>query len=371
MAICKFYQQGTCKFGNRCYNEHVRSNSQNQGNTRQHQAHNDQYRNTASQFNQPRNRNQQNNSENYRSPFNRGGNSNYTSPSIKSNTQNSNDKFHWTSKSQSNRFSVLSEPQKQPQGNHNQQDQAQANSSQTDHASMFKTISEDMALWPSSKLWPFSCYCYAMGKQCIEGLADIQPEEIRVLYYLHGVDKYRSILEEVELIYARRKEELRYMADDTKAALLVQMESTVESNPSSSLSIYSLYGPGTDFKPAANENVAIGTPLGEIKVLEHEQLPQTNVFKTATPPATTLTPITPPGSSNTHSAPPSEGALGHVFKSTPTGAVNPKVVPTGTVKDATYTDKTDLTAGEIQQFEAQTFTLGKIPMRPPPKEFCR
>nr|XP_002130948.1 nucleoporin-like protein 2 [Ciona intestinalis] len=369
MVICKFYQQGNCKFGSRCYNEHVRYNeNRSRG---QQRSQNDNYGNRGrnqnyvqpSRFDDSNRQHKSHTTDNYSSPFNRGGsnNTNFSSGSEKHHTQQSIDKFHWTSKSQSNRFNALAELEEPPLSSNTVQSE--------DHASMFKTISEDMALWPSSKMWPFSCYSYAKEKNCVEGLADIQPEEIRTLYYLYGLERYRNILDEVELIYTKRKEELRYMSEETKSSLLLQLGSSIESNPSAGLSIYSLYGPGTEFKSSSKVADVAAFPT-QSTVNPTVTSTTTDLFKPAVAQSNPSA-LPPPSSSFIQPPPATGGALGQMFKTVPAAETKPLVSVSLTTQDPTYTDKTELTATELQQFEAQSFTLGKIPMRPPPKDLCR
>ena len=39
--------------------------------------------------------------------------------------------------------------------------------------------------------------------------------------------------------------------------------------------------------------------------------------------------------------------------------------------ESIYTDESILTEPELKEFKSTSFTLGKIPMRPPPKSYCR
>ncbi|POI20392.1 hypothetical protein CIB84_015860, partial [Bambusicola thoracicus] len=54
------------------------------------------------------------------------------------------------------------------------------------------------------------------------------------------------------------------------------------------------------------------------------------------------------------------GASGHNVTSAPSA------VPSGIASDKLYTPRSELTAEELEQFEAKRFTLGKIPLKPPP-----
>lgn len=51
-------------------------------------------------------------------------------------------------------------------------------------------------------------------------------------------------------------------------------------------------------------------------------------------------------------------------------SANPFQTPAVPVDERTYSKIESLSAEEIQAFQAPTFELGKIPLKPPPKEFC-
>lgn len=88
-----------------------------------------------------------------------------------------------------------------------------------------------------------------------------------------------------------------------------------------------------------------------------EVSPSTPVFK---PPQAPLQP------SSTESAVSIQPVVS-LFK---TGASVPSSVSTSRDQDK-YTDESILTESEISEFKAESFTLGKIPMRPPPESYCK
>ncbi|KAF7237726.1 Nucleoporin-like protein 2 [Varanus komodoensis] len=60
------------------------------------------------------------------------------------------------------------------------------------------------------------------------------------------------------------------------------------------------------------------------------------------------------------------GQQSNVFGSSATLAS--PVIPTNVTSEKLFTLKTELSAEELRQFEAKKFTLGKIPLKPPPVE---
>ena len=63
-------------------------------------------------------------------------------------------------------------------------------------------------------------------------------------------------------------------------------------------------------------------------------------------------------------APPQPAKSLSLFKSGPSSQ-------SSSTHDHVYTDEAILTEPELAEFKASSFTLGKIPMRPPPKGYCR
>jgi len=65
------------------------------------------------------------------------------------------------------------------------------------------------------------------------------------------------------------------------------------------------------------------------------------------------------------SSAPHVGARAQMFKSAPPAASGKPEVD-----DTAYTPKEKLTKTELEQFMAPSFTVGKYPLRPPPRELC-
>ncbi|XP_076821454.1 nucleoporin NUP42-like [Clavelina lepadiformis] len=367
MVVCKFFLQGKCKFGDRCYNEHTQPNPRQQGGRgRGRYDHQSQKRQDFSRdspfkqdFIQPsRFQSQSHNRQqgDFSSPFSRG--------SGKQQTFQNQDKFHWN-KNNANRFSAFQE----------QRNDIQSMDNASHEQQIISTIQEDMKAWLQERMWPFSCYSYAKETKCLEGLPDIQPEELRTIFYLHGMESYQGIIQEVKAMYSMRKQELASMNDAVKSAILGNLNSSVEDNPSSCLTILKMYGPGVGFKAVAE--IGRKSPAGTTSdaPLSNPTFPPsqfTDTQKLSVPSFGTsnlvslpeTVPSTPPASISTSTA----AVKPSLFKSDGVAKEQSSVAVTS---DSTYTDKTQLSEAEIEQFEAASFILGKIPMRPPPIEYCR
>nr|CAB3264513.1 nucleoporin-like protein 2 [Phallusia mammillata] len=383
MVVCKFFQQGKCKFGNRCRNEHIRDGGYQGGersrsnygrNTQENYRQDNQYqgdrgyqsgfgRNSQQNSRQDgfrENRQQNNEYGRNQQQGNFGGqgrNQNqddYSSPFMRNNQQQhqqpkkpNQDRFHW-SKGSTNKFSAL---ENAPNDNN-------FASGQAEDEAMIKSIQDDMKVWVESKMWPYSCYYCSKGKKCIEGLPDIQPEELRVLFLLHGEEVYKSLIQQVDMMYNKRKDELFIMMNDVKQAILSDMNNSVASNPSSCLTIMSMYGQGVDFKQKGAT-----VPPTQPPSLQADPQPLPASLPTPEPqnnpqPSGSVTPAPEP-------AKPKVVAVANIFKNAPPVSVAPQA------EDTRYTNREILTDEELEQFQNERFTLGEIPMRPPPKEMCR
>lgn len=356
MGVCKFYMQGNCKYGDRCRYEHPRHSSR--GNR-------EWYDDSYEYEERHNNRGRQNYNENY----NRGHQSqkyygtrnyDYDDGSSYSHGKSSydrgysrtskQDRYHWSKKdnsfSSNNRFSALSEEK----------------NSNTDAEVIFTTIKTDVQTWAESKMWPFSCYSHTKEAACIEGLPDISPEEMRVVTLLHP-QQYQTIWNEVEANYCKVKDELYAMSNDTKGNLMSQLTET-DSNPSRDLKISYLYGPEFNFsqKKSATQqtSIPVSVPTTTLQansfINSGNTMPshETGTVSNSTGPQATSTPFKSPPSQNIS-----------VFGSTtPRSSVN-----SGESSDV-FTPLSMLSNEEKASFEAEKFTLGKIPTKPPSQQYC-
>ncbi|KAM3927999.1 nucleoporin NUP42 [Leptodactylus fuscus] len=168
MAICSFFMQGRCKFGDKCWNEHPRDG--------RHQGHN-RYQSHASAA-----------SSNWNSSGQR-----YVQPSNFSKnltwTNKDNDRRSYESGSTDNRN--RSSKSNAPSGFFSAQNRfgALANqehardSGQDKEGSPLSDIVQDLETWESSGQWLLSVYCYLKDQRHLSGFSDISPEELRLEFY--------------------------------------------------------------------------------------------------------------------------------------------------------------------------------------------
>ncbi|XP_064597280.1 uncharacterized protein LOC135463776 [Liolophura sinensis] len=196
MVLCKYYQQGTCRFGDRCRFEHPPSDTgyYNQGNY---------------------------NSNNAYKWYGRG---------YRGGDKGSNRGVTFRATfSSSNRFEALSQQDgKQSSG---KAANGLLNLSTQD---VLEMISADMENWEPSHTWIFSCYTYYKDGSCLPGMDDISPEELRFeayeaeksgngqLYVLkvnNLINKFRQIRTELSRPSMQTKQKLIQFIEDDMSRL--------------------------------------------------------------------------------------------------------------------------------------------------------
>lgn len=118
MVVCRFFLQGTCKFGNNCHNEHTK-----------------------------------------------GGNS-----FMRSSTFGQSDRYHFNAG-------------QNPVFGGNSSTFGQNKSTNSTEQSLIALIRKELQDWEVSKLWPLSCFAAQKDQQCLPGLQDTSPEELRIEAY--------------------------------------------------------------------------------------------------------------------------------------------------------------------------------------------
>lgn len=366
MPVCKFYLKGNCKYGDRCFNDHPRHlGAKNE--------RRDQYDDGWRDNSWGGNKHQQNHEQRYQSPMtqrtdqwhgnystggsrtnsrNHGEGYNYHHTHHDSNTSDRqhgyrtshDDKYHWSKNQQQqqivsgNRFDKLRDES--------------GPGAQID--AVMETIKSDIKTWASSSMWPFSCYSHTKGNACIDGLPDVSPEEMRVVFLLHQ-QQYQSVWNELEANYCKRKDELFEMSDSEKQNLIAQIQNT-DSNPSEHLKVSLLYGTGNDFKkqPDSSSTSSFNSPATKLPSPNSLPNPTTTVFN-----SNTSKPIA--DNSNVNVKKPAFSVFG-----SPSAQANSNYL----VESDICTPFDDLSAHEKASFEAAKFVLGRIPNRPPPTQYC-
>lgn len=365
MPVCKFYLKGNCKYGDRCYNEHpVHSRPSNN--------RHDQYDNGWRDNSWGGTKHRPNQEQRYRSPMTQRTNQwhdNYSTSGPGTDSRNQRQKYNYHHTYQDSSSSDhqhgyrntrsdqyhWSKGQKPVSGS--RYDQLQDESGQESEAdAMIQTVKSDIKTWAGSSMWPFSSYSFAKGHACIDGLPDVSPEEMRVIYLLHR-QQYQSIWNELETNYCKRKDELFEMSDAERQTLIVQMPNR-DSNPSEQLKVSLLYGTEYGFNKdqIAPSTSSFNSPA--TKLANPNPLPN---------PTTIL-------SNSDTNKPFAANPDVNLMLNKPTLSIfgSSSASAHSNFSDASdiYTPYDDLSAHEKASFEAAKFVLGKIPTRPPPTQYC-
>uniref|UniRef100_S4RGF6 Nucleoporin NUP42 n=1 Tax=Petromyzon marinus TaxID=7757 RepID=S4RGF6_PETMA len=187
MVICRFFLQGFCRFGDRCWNEHPAS-PQHSG-----------YSNRGDGFQNPQQHQGRGGGLLPTPNYNRGGRSDYHGGRY-------GDESDGTSYGRNqvggihteNKFSALSN--------------ANSEMDEVDEiAQLVINIKKDMEHWESSGLWYLSCYAPTKERACITGFIDLSPEEIRLEYYkrrMSNLQEYLDMVSQLKERWRQRKSEL-------------------------------------------------------------------------------------------------------------------------------------------------------------------
>ncbi|KAM3858223.1 nucleoporin NUP42 [Diretmus argenteus] len=282
-----------------------------------------------------------------------------------------------------------------------------------------ETVQKDMESWETSGQWGFSCY--AALKATLSGFADLSPEELRLEYYnaraAGDLQNYANGVNQLVNQWRSRVQELRAMNATTRVALLAELNNPPPQATSGSFGSTPVSGFGSSTAlgggfgapaPAQASTFSFAAPSGG--------------FGSTAAPATATTfgsaaPTQPPtgfGSSSAASAVPSAsgfsfaapaankppaasgfgfssttnsgggfgfgsgsgaqtaGGSGSVFGQTGGGfgasaaGATAEAGSAGGTSDNLFTPQSDLTPEEQSQFGGKRFTLGQIPLRPPP-----
>lgn len=380
MTVCSFFLQGRCRYGEKCWNEHprggrggdYRGNQQpNRGGFGNRVWINPSQR-TGGDYVQP-------------SSFSRGGNNDWSRGGGTPQNIKSSD-FSFSSQ---NRFSALA--------SHTHADKGEQNS-----ADDVDTIQNDMEIWQTSGQWPFSCYSALKGR--ISGFVEVSPEELRLEYYTGrasgDLQAYMSSVQQLVNQWSSRVQELRTMSSSTRISVISELNNPssptsthgfgstasgfgATSSSSSSSSGFGAGGFGSGSQSSSGFSFAPSqTGFGASNTQQASGFGSTafaqpsSGFSAPAPSAASFS-FAPPATENKASSAsafsfkPSSGGLGTKFGSSAladSSGLGQSGASAGHSADSLFTARGDLTPEELKEFAAKRFTLGQIPLKPPPAD---
>ncbi|XP_056597304.1 nucleoporin NUP42 [Triplophysa dalaica] len=412
MTVCSFFLQGRCRYGDKCWNEHPRGGRGGDYGANHHHQQQQQH------HQQPQHH------QHSRGGF---GNRVWVNPSQRSGggyiqpSTFSRDGSDWSkgdvkssefSFSNQNRFSALN-----PQDNNDKGGQTPAD----DNNNHVDTIQKDMEVWQSSGQWPFSCYSLLTVQ--ISGFVELSPEELRLEYYTHrasgDLQPYVNSVQQLSNQWSSRVQELQTMNSSTQISVISELNNTSPQTSSQGL------GSNSGFKSASGFGSTAGSGFGSTSASgfgstsvsgfksggfgSSSQSSNTfsfasskagfgssdtqqalgfgsasvvqppSGFGTAPPSAATFS-FAAPAAENTPKTGAFASAAGFSFKSSSSSSsaggfssasasvAGSAVSGTGDVGDRLFSAHSDLTAEELEEFRAKHFTLGQIPLKPPPAD---
>uniref|UniRef100_A0A673BNS8 Nucleoporin NUP42 n=1 Tax=Sphaeramia orbicularis TaxID=375764 RepID=A0A673BNS8_9TELE len=383
MTVCNFFLQGRCRYGDKCWNEHPRgggySNNYSRSSQQQQQPRggggfgNRVWVNPANQkgrtYIQP-------SSFAHDDDWGRGGGADWGrggggggggadwggggGGGRRDNVKSSEFSFS------QNRFSALNSPSTFDKGGRGGGTVIQA----------------DIEIWESSGQWGFSCY--SCTKTPVSGFTDLSPEELRLEYYTTrasgDLQNYINGVNQLLNQWRNRIQELKIMNATTRAALLAEL-----SNPTPQ-------GSSSDFGGSGSHTFGFGSK-GEDEISLASAQPPSGFGSSSSNSASTFS-----FAASNASKPPTASAFGSAsefsFSSSTGGGFGtgfgteaaatsggsgvsgqtsggfgptPVASASGT-SDSLFSTKSSLTPEELDQFKAKRFTLGQIPLKPPPAD---
>ncbi|NWY56720.1 NUPL2 protein, partial [Chionis minor] len=418
MAICQFFLQGRCRFGERCWNEHPRGGGGRYGPSAGGGGGGGTWGTTNPRYTnviQPSTfkSNTWGGSRDHGRGF-------FGSPDFGSSGGSSrNADFS------QNRFSALMNNQNVADGYKDEEER------------LLECVVKDMEIWESSGQWIFSSYSPMKEKPNVSGFLDFSPEELHLEYYNcranNDIQNYINSVQQLAKQWKNRLLQLKTLNASSKAALLSELKNAVaqplpafgfgaQQTSSFGLSSFPVNSSGTSansfsFKtssglasaspgntpafgsssagsnppafgvtssPSVSHSVGFGSPAApsaasfSFKTSETTSGFGTSGFSgfanSSAVNSSSTAPLTASfggfnaavAASPSHSSSTLFGqtasASGHNITAASSAVAN------NTTSEKLFTPKSELSAEELKQFEAKKFTMGKIPLKPPPLE---
>ncbi|KAM9824074.1 nucleoporin NUP42 [Neosynchiropus ocellatus] len=412
MPVCNFFLQGRCRYGDKCWNEHPRDGrggGGGGGGGGGNRSYAPQQSRGGGGFGNRvwTNPNQQKPAyiqpSSFSSPndWNRGGGG--------GRRDNVND-FSFSAQ---NRFSTLS----------NHGDQNRGARGDEDDKKTLESIQSDMEIWLCSGQWGFSCYSNL--KAPISGFSDLSPEELRLEYYTArasgDLQNYINGVNQLLNQWRSRVEELKRMNSSTRASLVEELNNPAPEAAASS-GFGSTSAPGFGSSASAFGNKDLPPPTGFGGATSFSFAPPSGGFGSSTSGSSSVF-----GSTVSNSSQPNATGFGSASSAVPSassfsfasGSSKPAAAPTGFgsasgfsftsaanssagfgggmeskapaggsglfgqpssgfgaapaapasgSEGSLFTRGSELTDDELSQFKAPQFTLGQIPLKPPPAD---
>ncbi|XP_075414420.1 nucleoporin NUP42 isoform X3 [Tenrec ecaudatus] len=403
MAICQFFLQGRCRFGDRCWNEHPARGSGG-GRHQPQQQPSGSNRRGCDASSQRRSGVIQPSSFSKSAPWGGSRDQEKSSGSFPLGDSASSSSREVVSE---NAFASLSADE------------------QKDEKKLLEGIVKDMEVCESSGQWKFSVYSPMKDKPNISGFTDISPEELRLQYHnfltSNNLQSYINSVQQLVNQWRNRVKELKSLNTSTNVALFSAVRDGVSqmapafgfgggqagfavSNASRPMAQSFSFKPSPAFgsapagkpsvfgnapafgaAPSASSTSAPAFGFGKPEVTSAASFsfksptasgfgsPEFSVFSSSlaagpagAPTASgfgsggSLAGFGGPGSqSNTAFSKPANSVFGNSNTADSLPASADKLL---------FTPRDQLTAQELDQFQSRKFTLGKIPLKPPPVE---
>ncbi|KAM5158295.1 transmembrane glycoprotein NMB [Mantella aurantiaca] len=220
MAICSFFLQGRCRYGDKCWNEHPKGGHR-QDQSRYH-------------YQQPSagSRTWTSSNQKYVQPSSFAKSSTWSRDGSQSSYSSHSDSYDDRSRhnsgsstglfSSQNRFSSL------PSQDHSRETQPDKD------GSLFEDIKRDLDSWESSGQWIFSSYCVIKDARNLTGFAEISPEELRLECYTArdsgNVQNYVNSVQQLASQWKQRINAIKNTNISSQAALMNELTKPVTSS---------------------------------------------------------------------------------------------------------------------------------------------
>ncbi|XP_017277299.1 nucleoporin NUP42 [Kryptolebias marmoratus] len=430
MVVCNFFLQGRCRYGEKCWYEHPRGGNRGGGGggggyneSYSRSSGQQQFRGGGGGFGNRVwvNPSQQRGSYIQPSSFSSQERSDWGSGGGRGGRRE-NLKSSDFSFSTQNRFSDLSSPSTFDKGGRGGGRAGGAPAGEEDDEKKLEMVQMDMEVWESSGQWGFSCY--SSFKAPISGFTDLSPEELRLEYYsARASGDLQSYLNGVNQLLSQwksRVQELKIMNLATRGALLAELNGTapqpstgdfcsttpaVFGFPSSGFGSkdfgapapaqassfsFTASGFGSSAAPSASAagfGSAVAAPTQPPTGFGSSSASSASTFSFAAPDPNKLAASSGFGSASGFSfssaantgggfgtgfgtgAPGTAGG-GSALVQTGFGAASSTALAeagsVGGPLDSLFSAESKLTEEELNQFKAKRFTLGQVPLKPPP-----